>query len=86
MMQLKDDKASLSHQNVIGDELVLSALKHMRIGGCMSFILNKKKSFELKIFLFLTIFLAPLFTVLLVSILGFSIWFCQIFIGPPGAG
>lgn len=46
----------------------------------------EEKSLELKIFIFLTVFLAPLLTVVLVSGLGFAIWFSQILTGPPGAG
>ncbi|CAM3037692.1 periplasmic nitrate reductase, NapE protein [Shewanella amazonensis] len=45
-----------------------------------------EKSLELKIFVFLTVFLAPLLAVGLVSALGFAIWISQIFTGPPGAG
>ncbi len=52
----------------------------------MSFISNKKKDLELKVFVFLTVFLAPLLTMLLVSALGFVIWFSQILTGPPSAG
>jgi periplasmic nitrate reductase NapE len=44
------------------------------------------KSTELKIFIFLTVFLAPILAVLFVSALGFSIWFSQILMGPPGIG
>ncbi|MCK7631053.1 periplasmic nitrate reductase, NapE protein [Shewanella sp. JNE10-2] len=46
----------------------------------------EEKSLELKIFIFLTVFLAPLLTVVLVSGLGFAIWFSQILTGPPSAG
>ncbi|GIU39536.1 periplasmic nitrate reductase, NapE protein [Shewanella colwelliana] len=52
----------------------------------MSSTSNEEKSLELKIFIFLTVFLAPLLSVLLVSGLGFAIWFGQIVMGPPGAG
>ena len=52
----------------------------------MSSISNEEKSLELRIFVFLTVFLAPLLSVLLVSGLGFAIWFSQIIMGPPGAG
>ncbi|UZD56557.1 periplasmic nitrate reductase, NapE protein [Shewanella algae] len=45
-----------------------------------------EKRLELKIFIFLTVFWAPLLSVLLVSGLGFAIWFSQILTGPPGAG
>ena len=47
---------------------------------------SDSKSLELKIFLFLTVLLAPILSVLLVSGLGFAIWFSQILTGPPGAG
>ncbi|MCS6119960.1 nitrate reductase [Shewanella baltica] len=52
----------------------------------MSASTTKEKSLELKIFIFLTVFLAPLLSVLLVSGLGFAIWFSQILTGPPGVG
>ncbi|MDO6617865.1 MULTISPECIES: periplasmic nitrate reductase, NapE protein [unclassified Shewanella] len=45
-----------------------------------------EKSLELKIFIFLTVFLAPILSAILVSALGFTIWFSQILSGPPGAG
>ncbi|AZQ10406.1 MULTISPECIES: periplasmic nitrate reductase, NapE protein [Shewanella] len=47
---------------------------------------DNQKSLELKIFIFLTVFLAPLLAVGLVSAYGFAIWLGQIFTGPPGAG
>ncbi|MGI2169500.1 periplasmic nitrate reductase, NapE protein [Shewanella sp. MF05960] len=52
----------------------------------MSKVTTNLKGLELKIFIFLTVFLAPILSVLLVSALGFSIWFSQILTGPPGAG
>ncbi|MCL1088927.1 periplasmic nitrate reductase, NapE protein [Shewanella profunda] len=52
----------------------------------MSASTAEEKSLELKIFIFLTVFLAPLLTVVLVSGLGFAIWFSQILTGPPGTG
>ncbi|UJF21095.1 periplasmic nitrate reductase, NapE protein [Shewanella sp. OMA3-2] len=52
----------------------------------MSKDIKSEKSLELKIFIFLTVFLAPILSVLLVSALGFSIWFSQILTGPPGVG
>ncbi|GGI84828.1 nitrate reductase [Shewanella gelidii] len=52
----------------------------------MSSASSDEKSLEFKIFIFLTVFLAPLLSVLLVSGLGFAIWFGQILVGPPGAG
>ncbi|MCC4831527.1 periplasmic nitrate reductase, NapE protein [Shewanella sp. 1_MG-2023] len=47
---------------------------------------QSEKSLEFKIFIFLTVFLAPILSALLVSALGFTIWFSQILSGPPGAG
>ncbi|WP_076536909.1 periplasmic nitrate reductase, NapE protein [Shewanella sp. UCD-KL21] len=47
---------------------------------------KSEKSLELKIFIFLTVFLAPILSAILVSVLGFSIWFSQILTGPPGVG
>ncbi|ABV87749.1 MULTISPECIES: periplasmic nitrate reductase, NapE protein [Shewanella] len=52
----------------------------------MSSTPNDEKKLEFRIFIFLTVFLAPLLSVLLVSGLGFAIWFSQILTGPPGAG
>ncbi|MDR8524091.1 MULTISPECIES: periplasmic nitrate reductase, NapE protein [Shewanella] len=52
----------------------------------MSSTANDEKKLEFRIFIFLTVFLAPLLSVLLVSGLGFAIWFSQILTGPPGAG
>ncbi len=43
---------------------------------------NIKKQ-EIKNFLFLTIFLAPILTIILVAGLGFSIWITQMLIGLP---
>ncbi len=40
---------------------------------------------ELRAFLFLTVFLAPIVSVALVGGLGFSIWIYQMFAGPPGS-
>jgi nitrate reductase NapE len=58
----------------------------IELGGFMSQHTQSEKSTELKIFIFLTVFLAPILAVLFVSALGFSIWFSQILMGPPGAG
>jgi len=41
---------------------------------------------ELAAFLFLTVFLAPIFAVLLVAAWGFVVWVFQMVAGPPGAG
>lgn len=40
---------------------------------------------ELRAFLFLTVFLAPIVSVALVGGLGFSIWIYQMIAGPPGS-
>lgn len=45
---------------------------------------KSSRSTEWRLFLLLTVFLAPLLAVALVSALGFSIWIYQIFAGPPG--
>lgn len=52
----------------------------------MGSLSKDEKSLELKIFIFITVFLAPLLSVFLVSGLGFAIWFSQILTGPPSAG
>ncbi|HSC67456.1 MAG TPA: periplasmic nitrate reductase, NapE protein [Cellvibrio sp.] len=46
--------------------------------------LQKKQ--ERRLFIFIIVFLFPILTVLLVSAMGFSIWFYQLIVGPPGAG
>jgi nitrate reductase NapE len=56
------------------------------IGGSMSQDTKSGKSLELKVFIFLTVFLAPILSALLVSALGFGIWFSQILTGPPSVG
>ncbi|MEI6895388.1 MAG: periplasmic nitrate reductase, NapE protein [Colwellia sp.] len=43
---------------------------------------NQKKH-ERNTFIFLAVFLAPILSVVIVSILGFSIWISQMFFGPP---
>lgn len=48
--------------------------------------LQDTKGLEFKMFIFLTVFLAPILSVILVSGLGFAIWFSQILTGPPGTG
>jgi len=49
---------------------------------------NKRdeKRKEWRLFIFIVVFLFPILTVLLVSAMGFSIWFYQLLAGPPGAG
>lgn len=39
---------------------------------------------ELMMFLFITVVLFPILSVMLVGSLGFAIWFWQILTGPPG--
>ena len=43
---------------------------------------EKKK--EWRLFIFIIVFLFPIFTVALVGAMGFSIWFYQLIMGPPG--
>ena len=45
---------------------------------------SQDKKQELRIFLFLTIVLAPVLAVLIVGGYGFLIWLYQIIAGPPG--
>ena len=59
-------------------------LKNAAAGGHMGASTAVDKSLELKIFIFLTVFLAPLLAILLVSGIGFAVWFSQMLIGPPG--
>ena len=42
------------------------------------------KKLELRMFLFLTVVLAPALSVALVGGLGLAIWLYQAFVGPPG--
>ena len=44
---------------------------------------KQQKIYERNTFLFLTVFLAPILSVILVGGLGFMIWISQIFFGPP---
>lgn len=39
---------------------------------------------ELRAFLFLTVLLFPLLSVLVVSAFGFAVWIMQMIFGPPG--
>ncbi|MGB0895189.1 MAG: periplasmic nitrate reductase, NapE protein [Parashewanella sp.] len=52
----------------------------------MSSTSSDEKKQEFKVFIFLTVFLAPLLSVMLVGGLGFAIWFSQMLVGPPGPG
>ncbi|TLU66862.1 periplasmic nitrate reductase, NapE protein [Thalassotalea litorea] len=45
---------------------------------------NVQKSRERNTFLFLTIFLAPILSIIIVGSYGFIIWMSQIIYGPPG--
>lgn len=40
---------------------------------------------ELRSFLFLSVVMVPVLSVLLVASYGFAVWFYQIFAGPPGS-
>jgi len=44
---------------------------------------EQQKKYERNSFIFLTVFLAPILSVAIVGALGFSIWFSQMFFGPP---
>lgn len=43
-----------------------------------------RKRAELKAFLFLTVAIAPILSVLIVGAFGFAIWISQLILGPPG--
>jgi nitrate reductase NapE len=43
------------------------------------------KAWELRMFLFVTVVLAPVVACAIVGIYGFSIWISQILMGPPTA-
>lgn len=42
------------------------------------------KKQEAALFIFLTVFLAPILSVVVVGIYGFAVWFSQMLMGPPG--
>ncbi|KLJ00141.1 periplasmic nitrate reductase, NapE protein [Luteimonas sp. FCS-9] len=44
---------------------------------------RRAKRKELLLFLFITVVLFPVLSVLIVASYGFSVWFWQIFTGPP---
>ncbi len=44
---------------------------------------EQQKKYERNSFIFLTVFLAPILSIAIVGVLGFSIWFSQMFFGPP---
>lgn len=43
-----------------------------------------EKNKEWRLFIFIIVFLFPLLTVAIVGAMGFSIWFYQLIMGPPG--
>lgn len=45
---------------------------------------NLEKKKERRLFIFIIVFLFPLLTVALVGAMGFTIWFYQLIMGPPG--
>lgn len=45
--------------------------------------LSQKKK-EWRLFIFIVVFLFPILSVALVGGMGFSIWFYQLIMGPPG--
>ena len=44
---------------------------------------NAEKKAELRVFLTLTVVMAPILAVLIVSAYGFAVWVYQMFAGPP---
>jgi len=44
---------------------------------------DKQKMYERNTFIFLTVFFAPILSIVIVGSLGFAIWFSQIYFGPP---
>lgn len=53
-------------------------------GGDLAASGGSLKKLELRMFLFLTVVLAPALSVALVGGLGLAIWLYQAFAGPPG--
>ncbi|PKL94439.1 MAG: periplasmic nitrate reductase, NapE protein [Gammaproteobacteria bacterium HGW-Gammaproteobacteria-8] len=45
---------------------------------------ESSRGIELRVFLLLTVVLAPVLSVLIVSGFGFAIWISQMILGPPG--
>ncbi|WP_323815217.1 periplasmic nitrate reductase, NapE protein [Cellvibrio sp. NN19] len=45
---------------------------------------HSEKKKEWRLFIFIIVFLFPILTVALVATMGFSIWFYQLIMGPPG--
>jgi nitrate reductase NapE len=47
---------------------------------------EQQRKYERNTFIFLTVFLAPILSVIIVACFGFAIWFSQLaFLGPPSA-
>lgn len=44
---------------------------------------GNQKTHERNTFIFLTVFLAPILSVIIVGGLGFAIWISQMYFGPP---
>jgi len=44
---------------------------------------EQQKRYERNMFIFLTVFLAPILSVAFIGALGFTIWISQMFFGPP---
>ena len=44
---------------------------------------EQQKKHERNTFIFLAVFLAPILSVIIVSVFGFSVWISQMFLGPP---
>ncbi|AJQ93583.1 periplasmic nitrate reductase, NapE protein [Gynuella sunshinyii] len=42
------------------------------------------KGDELKLFIFLTVFLAPILSIAIIGGYGFAVWMLQLLMGPPG--
>ena len=45
----------------------------------------QRKSEEFRTWLFLSLIMAPILSVLVVSGFGFVVWMYQLFVGPPGS-
>lgn len=48
---------------------------------------SEKKGFEWRAFIFITVFLFPILSLIIVGGYGFAVWMSQVFLsGPPGHG
>ena len=45
---------------------------------------SQSKGDELKVFIFLTVFLAPIISIAIIGGYGFCVWMLQLLMGPPG--